>query len=85
MNWNTTSLKYIIILKNWFINELIKGVTLFTSGDCRWVTDFMGLQPFRLNRQGITLLSAIILGGYPIFSIFFLLKSDCHLFILGGV
>ena len=31
MNWNTTSLKYIIVLKNWFINELIKGVTSFTS------------------------------------------------------
>ena len=73
MNWNTTSLKYNIILKKRLINELIKGVTLFTSWDCRWVTDFMGPQPFRLNRQGITLLSAILLGGYPIFSIFFLL------------
>ena len=40
----------------------------------------MGPQPFRLNRQGITLLSAILLGGYPIFSIFFFSSRGCLVF-----
>ena len=76
-NWsidlNTTSLKYIIIsAKRDHIWNNKRSYIIYVWG---WARDFMGPQ----------LLDSIGGGGYPMFSIFFLLESYCNLLILGGV